>query len=47
MFDNVNRDAMWKVLEMYGVNENLLERIKCLYAESEAYVSVHTKEGLV
>ena len=44
-YDRVDRDAMWKVLGMYGVNGNLLSAIQSLYEESEARVRVCRKES--
>ena len=45
VYDRVDRDAMWKVLRMYGINGNLLSAIQSLYEESEAMVRVCRKEG--
>ena len=42
-YDRVDRDAMWKVLRMYGINGNLLSAIQSLYEESEAMVRVCRK----
>ena len=40
VYDRVDRNAMWRVLNMYGVNGMLLNVIRSFYAESEACVSV-------
>ena len=44
-YDRIDRDAMWRVLRMYGVNGSLLKGIQSLYAESEACIRVCRKEG--
>jgi len=44
-YDRVDRDAMWRVLGMYGINGDLLKAIQSLYAESEARVRVCREEG--
>ena len=44
-YDRIDRDAMWRVLRMYGINGNLLRAIQSLYAESEARVRVCREEG--
>ena len=44
-YDRIDRDAMWRVLRMYGVNGSLLKGIQSLYEESEACVRVCRKEG--
>merc|ERR1712002_206763 len=43
--DRVDRDAMWKVLRMYGIDGNFLSAIQSLYEESEAMARVCRKEG--
>ena len=40
MSDRVDRDAMWKMLEMYNGHGNFLSERECLYAENEACVKV-------
>ena len=44
-YDRIDRDAMWRVLRMYGVNGSLLKGIQSLYEESEACIRVCRKEG--
>ena len=44
-YDRIDRDAMWSVLGMYGVEGKLLRAIQSLYAESEACVRVCREEG--
>ena len=44
-YDRIDRDAMWSVLRMYGVEGKLLRAIQSLYAESEACVRVCREEG--
>ena len=44
-YDRVDRDAMWRVLQMYGVNGRLIEAIKGFYVESKSCVRVDGKES--
>ena len=44
-YDRVNRSAMWKVLEQYGVSGKLLQAVKSFYVESEACVRVCRQES--
>ena len=44
-YDRIDREAMWSVLSMYGINGDLLRAIQSLYAESEACVRVCREEG--
>ena len=44
-YDRVNRSAMWKVLEQYGVSGKLLQVVKSFYVESEACVRVCRQES--
>ena len=37
-YDRVDRDAMWRVLDMYGINGQLLKAVQSLYEKSEACV---------
>ena len=39
-YDRVDRNAMWRVLEMYGINGNLLRAVKSFYDGSDACVRV-------
>ena len=38
LYDRVERNAMWRVLNMYGVNGMLVNAIRSFYAESETCV---------
>ncbi|MEL7302024.1 MAG: reverse transcriptase family protein, partial [Pseudomonadota bacterium] len=44
-YDRIDRDAMWRVLQMYGINGNLLRAIQSLYADSEGSVRVCREES--
>ena len=44
-YDRIDRDAMWRVLSMYGINGKLLAAVKSLYERSEARVRVCREEG--
>ena len=44
-YDRVDRNAMWNVLSMHGVNGMLVSAIMSIYAESEACVRVCRKES--
>ena len=44
-YDTVNREALWQVLMIYGVDGRLLKGIKSLYDESEACVRVNRMES--
>ena len=44
-YDRVDRDAMWRVFGMYGINGQLLKAVQSLYEKSEACVSVCREEG--
>ena len=44
-YDRVDREAMWRVLGMYGINGQLLKAVQSLYENSEAYVRVCREEG--
>ena len=39
-YDRVNREALWKVLRMYGVGGKLLDGIKSMYVNNLACVRV-------
>ena len=43
-YDRIDRDAMWRVLSMYGINEKLLKVVQSLYERSEACVRVCREE---
>ena len=45
MHDRVDRDAMWCVLGMYGINGQLLEAVQSLYEKSEVCVRVCREEA--
>ena len=44
-YDKVDREAMWRVLGMYGINGQLLKVVQNLYEKSEACVRVCREEG--
>ena len=44
-YDRVDREALWKVLQIYGVGGKLLGAVKSFYAESKACVRVRKEEG--
>lgn len=44
-YDRTDRNAMCRMLEMYGGNGNLLEANKSLYAECEICVGVCRQES--
>ena len=44
-YDRVDREAMWRVLEMYGVNGRLLQAVKSFYVESKACVRICRQES--
>ena len=44
-YDRVDRDAMWRVLGMYGISGQLLKAVQSLYEKSEACVRVCREEG--
>ena len=44
-YDKIDRDAMWRVLSMYGINGKLLKVVGSLYERSEACVRVCREEG--
>ena len=44
-YDRIDRRAMWRVLEQYGVTGRLLEAVKSFYVDSEACVRVCRKES--
>ena len=43
-YDRIDRDAMWRVLSMYGINGKLLKVVQSLYERSEACVRVCREE---
>ena len=45
VYDKVDREAMWRVLSMYGINGQLLKAVQSLYEKSEACVRVCREEG--
>ena len=45
VYDRVDREAMWRVLGMYGINGQLLKAVQSLHEKSEACVRVCTDEG--
>ena len=44
-YDRVDREAMWRILGMYGINGQLLKVVQSLYEKSEACVRVCREEG--
>ena len=44
-YDRIDRNAMWRVLSMYGINGKLLKVVQSLYERSEACVRVCREEG--
>ena len=45
VYDRVDREAMWRVLGMYGINGQLLKAVQSLYEKSGACVRVCREEG--
>ena len=45
VYDRIDRDAMWRVLSMYGINGKLLKVVQSLYERSEVCVRVCREEG--
>ena len=43
-YDRVDREAMWRVLGMYGINGQLLKAVQSLYEKSEVCVRVCKEE---
>ena len=43
-YDRVDREAMWSVLGMYGMNSHLLKAVQSLYDKSVACVTVCREE---
>ena len=44
-YDRIDRETMWRVLGMYGINGQLLKVVQSLYEKSEACVRVCREEG--
>ena len=44
-YDRVDREAMWRMLGIYGVGGKLLSAVKSFYADSRACVRVGNKES--
>ena len=44
-YDRIDREAMWRVLSMYGVNDDLIRGIRSFYEGSEACVRVCRQES--
>ena len=44
-YDRINREALWKVLMLYGVSGRLLNGIKSMYVDSEACVRINRVES--
>ena len=45
VYDRVNREALWQVLRMYDVDDELLNEIKSMYVNSRACVRVKGGES--
>ena len=45
VYDRIDKEAMWCVLGMYGINGQLLKVVQSLYETSEACVRVRREEG--
>jgi hypothetical protein len=39
-YDSIDRDALWRILPLYGVNGRLLDMIKLLYVDLGAFVRI-------
>ena len=44
-YDSADRDAMWRVLGVYGINGQFLKAVQSLYEKSESCVRVCREEG--
>ena len=44
-YDRVDREALWKVLRIYGVGGSLLQAVKSMYADSKACVRVGSERS--
>ena len=44
-YDRVDRDALWTIVKMYGVNEKLVKAMQSFYSGSKACVRVGRKES--
>ena len=44
-YDRVDREAMWRMLSMYGIGGKLLSAVKSFYVDSRACVRVGNKES--
>merc|ERR1712002_652821 len=44
-YDRIDRDAMWRVLSMYGINGKLLAAVQSMYERSECCIRVCREEG--
>ena len=44
-YDRIDREAMWHVLSIYGINGKLLKAVQSFYERSEACVRVCREEG--
>merc|ERR1712002_761243 len=43
-YERIDRDAMWRVLSMYGINGELLAAVQSMYERSECCVRVCREE---
>ena len=37
-FDSVYRPAVWQIMKSYGIPDNIIDIVKCLYANSRCSV---------
>ena len=44
-YDRIDRDEMWRVSSMYGINEQLLKVVQSLYTGTETCVRVYREES--
>ena len=44
-YDRVDRDALWRMLTMYGIGGKLLSAVKRFYVDSRACVRVGNKKS--
>ena len=45
VYDRVDREAMWRVLGLYGIHGQLLKAMQSIFEKSEACVRVCREEG--
>jgi hypothetical protein len=42
-FDSINRECMWKILELYGIPDRIINAIKCLYTNSTSQIAIESQ----